>query len=86
MGKGGHSSICKNLYAKGKSRLEAVGSEVDAACDFGGSVASPPFEISSDSISASNSAHPCSKVAPSIFDGRLIRLYRGLELIDLYFR
>jgi hypothetical protein len=36
MGKGGHSSICKKLYAKGKSRLEAVGSEVDAACDFEG--------------------------------------------------
>src|SRR5208337_1713880 len=32
----GHSSVCKKLYAKGQSRLEAVGSEVDAACDFGG--------------------------------------------------
>jgi hypothetical protein len=32
----GHSSVYKKLYAKGQSRLEAVGSEVDAACDFGG--------------------------------------------------
>src|ERR1700745_1287367 len=32
----GRSSVCKKLYAKSQSRLEAVGSEVDAACDFGG--------------------------------------------------
>jgi len=30
----GHSSVCKKLYAKRQSQ-EAVGSEVDAACDFG---------------------------------------------------
>ncbi len=32
---GGHSSVCKKLYAKGQSR-EAVGSEVDAAFDIAG--------------------------------------------------